>query len=172
MGGNRCKCVVADCKNKPYQNPNSDLRFFAVPTKPPELVKKWLQLCQREKAFNDSRHSSRICDVHFVEDDFERDLRNELLGLPPRRRLKKDACPSIFPGRKCQSGAGEAEINAKKARIEKRNWVKERKAIVAELLKQREEEVKKENDEKIACKVALETGQAYFELKIGKCRIH
>jgi hypothetical protein len=37
----------------------------------------------------------RCCAVHFRPEDFERDLMNELLGLPVRSRLKRDAVPSL-----------------------------------------------------------------------------
>ena len=37
---------------------------------------------------------------HFEETAYERDLRNELLGLPPRRRLKTDAVPTLCLARR------------------------------------------------------------------------
>lgn len=39
-----------------------------------------------------------VCGKHFKPSDYERDLKNELLGLPPRHNmLKKDSVPSVFP---------------------------------------------------------------------------
>jgi len=35
-----------------------------------------------------------LCSVHFVDDCFDRDLKNELLGLPIRRMLKYDSFPT------------------------------------------------------------------------------
>ena len=35
----------------------------------------------------------RICSLHFAPEDFERDLRNEMLGLPLRKLLKPGAAP-------------------------------------------------------------------------------
>ncbi len=52
-----------------------------------------------DKLFNPAQ--ARVCSEHFVPDDYERDLRHELMGTPFRRRgsLKKDAIPSVnMPG--------------------------------------------------------------------------
>jgi len=38
----------------------------------------------------------RICSVHFADDCFEGDLKNELLGLPIRRILKDDSSNEMF----------------------------------------------------------------------------
>ena len=38
----------------------------------------------------------RICSLHFTDTSYERDLRNELLGLPIRKRLLPDAVPTQF----------------------------------------------------------------------------
>ncbi len=39
-------------------------------------------------------NTALVCSMLFVEEDFKRDLRNELLGLPQRRMLKEGAVPS------------------------------------------------------------------------------
>jgi hypothetical protein len=46
----------------------------------------------RKYSFNPD--SSCVCSNHFVDEDYDRDLRNELLGLPQKRKLKKEAVPS------------------------------------------------------------------------------
>lgn len=53
----------------------------------------WVVKCKRADKIN-TEHA-RVCSIHFREEDFERDLKNELLGLPLRRILRKDAIPSI-----------------------------------------------------------------------------
>jgi hypothetical protein len=42
-----------------------------------------------------SNNIARICSKHFNIDDYERDLQNELLNLPTKKRLKKTAVPSV-----------------------------------------------------------------------------
>lgn len=37
-----------------------------------------------------------VCSEHFTEDCFESDLRANLLNEKPKRRLKRDAVPSVF----------------------------------------------------------------------------
>ena len=54
-----------------------------------KLRKIWIERLYRSDKFNVS--SARICSEHFNHQDFERDLRNELVGLPLRKILKKDA---------------------------------------------------------------------------------
>lgn len=48
--------------------------------------------CKRKDDFNPE--VSRICSDHFTEEDYQRDLRNELLQLSSRKILKKNAIPS------------------------------------------------------------------------------
>ena len=47
------------------------------------------------KSLTNTFLTARICSHHFYEEDFERDFRNELLNLPPRKILKPDANPSL-----------------------------------------------------------------------------
>jgi hypothetical protein len=60
--------------------------------KDPIIRKKWIDACMRKDSFNPD--SSCVCSNHFVDEDYDRDLRNELLGLPQKRKLKKEAVPS------------------------------------------------------------------------------
>ena len=58
-----------------------------------EVRKKWIVACKRDdKNLNPSTAS--VCSTHFLSTDYERDLRNELLGIPIRKKLKKNAVPS------------------------------------------------------------------------------
>lgn len=42
------------------------------------ILKKWIHCCKRADKFNPD--TSVVCSVHFTENDYERDLQNELLG--------------------------------------------------------------------------------------------
>ena len=44
----------------------------------------WIKKCKRKDPFNPDK--AKICQTHFTEDSFERDLQNELLGLPTRKQ--------------------------------------------------------------------------------------
>lgn len=37
--------------------------------------------------------TARVCSRHFHDDDYERDVQHEILGLPTRFRLRKGAVP-------------------------------------------------------------------------------
>ena len=54
--------------------------------KDPKLQKVWLTACRRKDLV--SVKNAFVCAQHFRPDDFERDLRNELLNLPLRGLLK------------------------------------------------------------------------------------
>ncbi|QQP57852.1 Putative LOC100575238, partial [Caligus rogercresseyi] len=40
--------------------------------------------------------NAQVCSMHFAHDSYQRDLKHELLGLIPRKRLKVDAIPSLL----------------------------------------------------------------------------
>ena len=80
-------CAVAICKS-----PNGPGILYHAFPKDPELRVQWIQACMRKDPINPVH--AEICSNHFVEDDYDRDLKYELLGLPKRKRLKKDAVPS------------------------------------------------------------------------------
>ena len=42
-----------------------------------------------------TRTNLRICEKHFSVDDYERDMRSELLGEPSRKKLRIEAVPTI-----------------------------------------------------------------------------
>jgi len=49
------------------------------------------KLCNEETTHNPQK--KWVCEKHFIESDFRRDLQHELLGLPSRKLLK----PNVFP---------------------------------------------------------------------------
>lgn len=79
MGG----CAVALCSSPKGQS------YHRFP-KDPKLRKLWVQACKRHDDFD--VNTCRVCGSHFDPDDFERDLRNELLGNPLIKNLK----PGVF----------------------------------------------------------------------------
>ncbi|KAJ8871674.1 hypothetical protein PR048_028001 [Dryococelus australis] len=77
-------CVVAGCSN--YGRKTSYIIYHRFPTNF-ELQKAWVSRCKRA----DSNVNSA---VYFVPEDCERDLRNELLGSPIRKKLLTHAITS------------------------------------------------------------------------------
>jgi hypothetical protein len=47
-----------------------------------------------------SKLASRVCSDHFTASEFERDLKNEMLGLPVKKLLKHDAVPQKLQAKK------------------------------------------------------------------------
>ena len=80
------RCAVANCKSA------HDAALHRFP-KDPRLRKLWITSCRRSENFDPNK--SLICSNHFQAEDFERDLRNELLNLPPRRMLKQGSRPTL-----------------------------------------------------------------------------
>ncbi|KAJ8971271.1 hypothetical protein NQ317_001173 [Molorchus minor] len=57
------------------------------------ILRRWVNYCKRGDKFNSN--TATICSIHFTQNDYERDIQNELLGLPLRRVLKKTAVPIL-----------------------------------------------------------------------------
>ncbi len=79
-------CAVASCKNP-------DFVIYHQFPKDKKLQKIWLNACRRQDKVN--VRSASICERHFHEEKYERDLKHELLNLPLRKKLKKDAVPTL-----------------------------------------------------------------------------
>ncbi|XP_010904105.2 THAP domain-containing protein 4 [Esox lucius] len=58
----------------------------------------------------------RVCSQHFKPEDFETDMKSQLMGLPGRRTLKSDAIPSIFPFTSKRK-ASDQTVSAQQKRI-------------------------------------------------------
>ncbi|KAJ8894294.1 hypothetical protein PR048_006909 [Dryococelus australis] len=52
------------------------------------------KLAQRKDVFK--ADTSRVCSIHFSENDYERDLKSELTGIKRKRTLKTDLVPHLF----------------------------------------------------------------------------
>jgi len=61
--------------------------------KNPKLRRLWKLACKRQDEFDEEKW--RICSNHFSEDDFQRDLKNELLNRPLVKKLKPDVVPTL-----------------------------------------------------------------------------
>jgi len=110
--------AVAECPNGGRKAiPLTTQHSF--PVKNPALCKIWISRCKRDK-FN--IQNSSICSNHFTDDDYERDLEHELLNLPPRKKLKPTAAPTIFefravPDRPSASSSRDDRMQARKRKL-------------------------------------------------------
>lgn len=84
-------CAVTICNNRQGKN-RGDVSFHRFPASE-TLRKVWLLRCGRDENFDCAQ--GRVCSVHFAEEDFERDLRGELLGEPLKKRLKPEVIPHL-----------------------------------------------------------------------------
>jgi len=123
-------CAVADCNNSFGKKENCcpSLGQHRFPLKNKKLLKSWVSACKRRDAFKPA--NSAICSEHFMPDDFERDLKNELLGLPLRKILKKDVLPTIFKSRITNNPSS----TSRKERADMKRALVERKQIINDLL--------------------------------------
>jgi len=86
-------CSVADCGNWRRKKTHlSEVIYHNYP-KDNDLAKVWLSKTKRADKFNIK--NATICSQHFLTNDYQRDLRVELLG----EKLKPGAIPSIFINR-------------------------------------------------------------------------
>ena len=73
-------CAVADCENsKTTKSIRGSLLTYHRFPKDKKLLKIWASKCRRGEA-GITFHDKRICSDHFITDDFESNLREELLG--------------------------------------------------------------------------------------------
>lgn len=85
----RC-CAVPVC-NALYQPGGDKLTVHRFP-KDKNMQELWLAAIHRTDVMN--LDHNRVCSQHFGESDYERDLCNEMLGLPIRKILKRGAIPT------------------------------------------------------------------------------
>lgn len=84
------RCAVVICPNSygKTRSKNPDLKYFQFP-KNQSIQEKWIEVCQIDPS-SLLNQSSYVCSQHFLPSDFERDLKAELLRLPPKRILKPE----------------------------------------------------------------------------------
>ncbi|CAG9769615.1 unnamed protein product [Ceutorhynchus assimilis] len=94
------RCAVYGCSNNYFAQKKST-RKYSMHRFPKEkdlasksIRNEWILRCKRKDKLNPD--TSYICSAHFTENDYERDLQNELLGRPLKRVLKKTAIPRLL----------------------------------------------------------------------------
>lgn len=131
------RCAVFGCGvDNQAKGFSPDTKFFSFP-KDKELEAKWKHICKREDKF--ILKTARICSKHFCDEDYERNLKHELLGYKPKkyRPLKKDAIPSknlslLSKSEKLQ----EKSASLREERIKNRAREKERKELIKTVLEE------------------------------------
>ncbi|XP_047101298.1 uncharacterized protein LOC124720074 [Schistocerca piceifrons] len=83
-------CAVFRCVTNARKMPGVVCHSFP---KDEHLRREWIARCRRPDVIN--VRTARVCSVHFRPEDYVRDLRNELLGLPLRKKLVPTAIPSL-----------------------------------------------------------------------------
>ena len=88
-------CVAFGCSNWDKDRKARSVSFHRFP-KNPALRKRWVAALKLKDVPNPD--TSYICSEHFLESDFKRDLRAEMLGPAGRKRreLLDGAVPSVF----------------------------------------------------------------------------
>ncbi|QQP52593.1 Uncharacterized protein FKW44_004784, partial [Caligus rogercresseyi] len=79
-------CAVSTCPSP------SDVHYFAFPRKDLVLQRLWISKCKRGNKINPI--NAKVCERHFTCDDFQRNLKAELLNLNSKKKLKAGAFPS------------------------------------------------------------------------------
>ncbi|CDQ93960.1 unnamed protein product [Oncorhynchus mykiss] len=93
-------CSVPGCANY-KQAQAAGVTFHRLPVRDITRSRQWLAAI-KNAAYDvntalDKYQNVRVCSQHFQPEDFETDLRSQLMGLPGRRTLKSEVIPSIFP---------------------------------------------------------------------------
>ena len=82
------QCAVSTCRNNHRKTKGRRVRYHRFPAED-DVRSRWVSVCGR--SFNTA--TARVCSLHFSPNSYERDVEHELLGLPPRSRLKRGAVP-------------------------------------------------------------------------------
>jgi hypothetical protein len=86
------------------------------------ISQQWVQRCRRaDESFNPS--TAVICSVHFTPENYERDLRAELLNLLPKKILKPHAVPSNKLDNDAVNKNALQSVNDRKNRVKKGNKI-------------------------------------------------
>jgi len=85
-------CAVATCTNTYYNCKDKEILFHRFPEKNREALEQWILKCRRKDPINTK--NARICSEHFLNTDYEEDLKSRLLGCPMKKILKASAIPS------------------------------------------------------------------------------
>ncbi|KAF5898841.1 zinc finger protein 37-like, partial [Clarias magur] len=138
------RCSVRGC-GKRNQAKAKDVVIHRFPEKDPDLCGRWLAAIGRDVNHTERKYSSlRVCSQHFRPDDYERDLKAELLGCAPKKVLKKTAVPSVFQskrkaGRRTTQNKPQTQASSEKenaptplsacSEVEEMSWLKAVKSL-------------------------------------------
>ncbi|GAA6094497.1 zinc finger protein 391-like isoform X2 [Tachysurus ichikawai] len=140
------RCSVPGC-GKRKQAKVKGVVFHRFPEKDLELCSKWLAAIGKVVNKTEKKYAYlRVCSQHFRPDDYERDLKAELLGCPPKKVLKKTAIPTLFqtkrkPGRRTSQihNKSQPEVFSGKenaptsvtmcSEVEESSWIKAVKSL-------------------------------------------
>lgn len=84
-------CCVPECTN--YSTKTEQISYHKIPLCP-TIQKAWITKIKRENL--PPLKNCYVCSEHFEEACFEVDLMSQLTGVKRKRKLKKDAIPSLF----------------------------------------------------------------------------
>ncbi|KAI4901319.1 hypothetical protein NFI96_001228 [Prochilodus magdalenae] len=104
------ECSVPGCDR--YEEARAKgVVFHRFPEKDVELCKKWLAAIGRDVNTPQKNYVYlRVCSQHFRPEDYERDLKAELMGYPPKLIVKKTAIPSLLIRKRKTGITKEPEI--------------------------------------------------------------
>ncbi|KAL1493357.1 hypothetical protein ABEB36_011426 [Hypothenemus hampei] len=148
-----CRCAVTKCNNslEVTRRLNRNVLYHRFP-KNENVFALWVQRCRRTDKWNPQ--NSRVCSEHFTPDDYERDLKSELLSLPEKKHLKASAIPSTV-----------LEQNNQQKRLE----IRRRKELIQNLLQKEVISYVPEEENRAQFKeVATETEADDSEAKYNK----
>ncbi|XP_059480597.1 uncharacterized protein LOC132199691 isoform X2 [Neocloeon triangulifer] len=86
------QCAVSTCRNSHRKTKGRRVRYHRFPAEE-SVRERWVAVCGRQNWFNTT--TARVCSLHFSPNSYERDVEHELLGLPPRSRLRRGAVPDL-----------------------------------------------------------------------------
>lgn len=88
-------CAVGSCTNNLIKTKklNLNISYHRFP-KQEKTCRIWIKACNRKDQWNPN--TSYICSDHFTNDNFEIDLRAELMGIPVKKRLKREGMYLIY----------------------------------------------------------------------------
>ncbi|KAJ8868375.1 hypothetical protein PR048_029891 [Dryococelus australis] len=85
-------CSMQNCKN--YSTKTDSAVTYHRFTNYLVTRKTRIFVCKRKDIFK--ADTSRVCSFHFAENDYERDLQSELMGIKRKQTLKRDVVPHLL----------------------------------------------------------------------------
>ncbi|XP_049770988.1 pneumococcal serine-rich repeat protein-like [Schistocerca cancellata] len=106
------QCAVATCRNSHRKTRGRRVRYHRFPAEA-EARGRWVAACGRGRDGTFNASTARVCSLHFSARSYERDVQHELLGLPPRSRLRRGAVPDrAVPHAPDDAAAAEEDLAA------------------------------------------------------------